>query len=110
MRIQLYKALSGRSPVEDFIRGLSIKDQGRFSDVFDGIRKYGFDCPRVKFRHLAGKLWEIKFKGEGGGFRIAYFLVEKDRMVWLHVFRKTTQRTPRNDLELAEKRMAEVLS
>ena len=110
MKIQLYKTPSGRSPVEDFIKGLSNKDQGRFSEVFDGVLKHGFDCPRVKFRHLTGKLWEIKFKGEGGGYRIAYFLVEKDWMVWLHAFKKTTQKTPKNDLDLAEKRMSEVLS
>ena len=30
-------------------------------------------------------------------------------MVWLHAFKKKTQKTPAGDLELAEKRMKEVL-
>jgi len=31
-------------------------------------------------------------------------------MIWLHAFKKTTQKTPKNDLRLAIKRMKEVLS
>ncbi len=110
MRVGYYKTLSGRSPVEDFIKSLSFKDQGRFYDVFDGVRNRGFGCPRVRFRQLSGKLWEIKFKGEGGQYRIAYVLADRDWMIWLHAFKKKTQKTPQDDLETAEKRMAEVLS
>ncbi len=45
----------------------------------------------------------------GGGFRIAYVIVEADIMVWLHAFKKKTQKTPTCNLEIAEKRMKEVL-
>ena len=110
MKVEYYKTLSGRSPVEDFIKSLSFKDQGRFYDVFDGTQKHGLECPRVRFRQLSGKLWEIKFKGEGGQYRIAYILVDKDWMIWLHAFKKKTMKTPKDDLETAEKRMREVLS
>ncbi len=85
-------------------------DQGRFRDVYDGIVEYGLECPRVQFRQLYGKLWEVKFSGEGGKYRIAYVVVGKDSMIWLHAFKKKTQRTPQNDLEVAEKRMLEVFS
>ena len=40
---------------------------------------------------------------------MAYVLVEADEMVVLHAFRKSTQKTPPRDLNLAEKRMKEVL-
>jgi phage-related protein len=36
-------------------------------------------------------------------------MIESDTMVWLHAFKKKTQKTPASDLELAEKRMREVL-
>jgi phage-related protein len=109
MKVGLYKTLSGRSPIEDFILGLPKEDQAKFFDVYRDIKKMGFGCPGVTFRHLSGKLWEIKFSSEGGGFRIAYVLIDRDEMFWLHVFRKTSQKTPRKDLELALKRMREVL-
>lgn len=61
------------------------------------------------FKPLRGKLWEIKFQSPDGGYRMAYVLVEQDEMVILHAFRKSTQKTPIKDLDLAEKRMKEVL-
>lgn len=110
MKVDVYKTTSGRSPVEDFIKSLSTDDQARFADVYDGIKKYGLECPRVEFKPLSGKLWEIKFTGKGGKYRIAYVVVVGDKMVWLHAFKKKTPKTPKNDLEIAEKRMKEVFS
>jgi phage-related protein len=109
MKIVFYQTDMGRSPVEDFIHDLPKQDQARFADVFKGVREYGLNCPRVTFKPLRGKLWEVKFKAKGGGYRIAYVLIEKETMVWLHAFRKTTQKTPKSDLAIAEKRMQEVL-
>ncbi|MDH4468537.1 MAG: type II toxin-antitoxin system RelE/ParE family toxin [Bacteriovoracaceae bacterium] len=84
-------------------------EQARFAEVFEGIEKYGFGCPRVQFRQLRGKLWEVKFNAISGGYRVAYVVIESDTMVWLHAFKKKTQKTPVSDLEVAEKRMKEVL-
>ncbi len=109
MRVDFYFSSSGRSPVQDFIKGLSKPDQGRFSEVYEGILQHGLECQRVEFRQLEWKLWEIKFTGVGGKYRIAYVMMDKDWMVWLHVFKKKTQETPRNDLGLAKKRMKEIL-
>lgn len=109
MRVAFYTTQSGRSPVEDFIDSLSKADQARFRDVFDGIQSSGLDGARVQFRQLRGKLWEIKFTAPSSGYRIAYVFVQKDVMVWLYAFKKTTQKTPVRDLDIAEKRMQEIL-
>ena len=109
MVVEFYETASGRSPVEDFIASLPKADRARFADVFEGVEKYGLDCPRAQFRQLRGKLWEIKFTSKGGGYRIAYVMLSGETMVWLHVFRKQTQKTPVGELEIAEKRMKEVL-
>ena len=95
--------------MEEFIRSLPKSDQARFADIYRGIKEYGLDCPRAVFKHLRGKLWEIKFTASGGGYRICYVTIEKASMVWLHAFKKTTQKTPLRDLEVAEQRMKEVL-
>ena len=109
MRVAFYTSSAGRSPVEDFIRSLSKGDQARFRDVFDGIQNFGLDCPRAQFRQLRGKLWEVKFQAQSGGYRIAYVVVQKEVMVWLHAFKKSTQKTPIRDLEIAENRLKEVI-
>jgi phage-related protein len=108
MEVFFYISPSGRSPIEEFIGSLPKHDQARFRDVFVGICEYGLDCPRVQFRQLRGKLWEIKFRSSVTAFRIAYVVVEKHKMIWLHVFKKSSQRTRSLDLNLAEKRMREV--
>jgi phage-related protein len=95
--------------VEEFIRGLSKQDQARFVELFEGIEEFGLAYPRAGFRQLDGKLWEIKFVAPGGGYRIAYVLLKQDSMVWLHVFKKKSQKTSRADLQKALKRAGEVL-
>lgn len=109
MRVLFYTSPGGRSPVEEFIESLPKADQARFADVYQGIQEFGLDCPRIKLRQLHGKLWEVKFSAKGGGYRIGYVMITRDSMVWLHAFKKTTQRTPVADLSLAESRMKEIL-
>ena len=95
--------------MQKFIESLPKSDQARFAEVYEGILQYGFDCPRVTFKVIEKKLWEIKFKAPGGGYRILYVTIDKENMIWLHVFKKTTQKTPRQDIKIAHKRMGKTL-
>jgi phage-related protein len=61
------------------------------------------------FKPIEGKLWEIKFSSPNTGYRIFYCLLERGAMVWLHAFSKKTQKTPAKEIEMARKRMKEVL-
>jgi phage-related protein len=110
MKVVFYQTLSGRRPVEDFILGLSKTDQVLFKSVRDGIENEGLQYPFANFKHLEGKVWEVKFKGLDGSYRIAYVLLSGSRMIWLHAFKKKTQRTSPLDLTLALKRMKEVFN
>ena len=110
MKVNFYELPSGRSPVEDFITDLPKADQARFAEVIVGLEEFGLAYGRVQFKPLRGKLWEVKFSSPGGGFRMAYVLVTGIDMVVLHAFRKSTQKTPLKDLDLAERRMKEVLN
>jgi phage-related protein len=107
--VEFYKTARGNSPVEEFILSLISEDRARFADVFEGIKKYGLQCPRVVFKPIEGKLWEIKFSSESGGYRVLYVLLQNSRMIWLHAFRKSSQKTLKKDLVLAKKRLKEVL-
>jgi phage-related protein len=109
MKVAFYKLSSGRNPVTSFIDGLSKEDQAKFVRVIEGIETQGFQCPGVKFKRLIGKLWEIKFGGEGGSYRVAYVVIEGPLMLWIHAFKKTSQKTPQKELDIALKRMKEIL-
>ncbi len=110
MKVDFYQTPSGRKPVEEFISGLSKDDKVLFSDVWKGIEREGLKFPYVIFKPIEGKLWEIKFRGLDGSYRIAYVLVSGPKMFWLHAFKKKTQKISRLDFELAWKRMKEVLA
>ena len=110
MRIEEYLTSSGRKPVIEFIKSLPQSDQERFIEIMDGIKQDGMGFSKVQFRQLAGKLWEIKYTAPGGGYRIAYVLIDHDHMVLLHAFKKMSKKSPPRDLALALKRMKEVLN
>ena len=110
MKIYFYQTKSGNSPIKQFIDKLPNEDQARFLEVIDEIENHGLSAIRVIFKPIESKLWEIKFHSTRTGFRIFYVLVEKDLMVWLHAFSKKTQKTRRNDIEIARRRLKEVLS
>jgi phage-related protein len=95
--------------VDDFIRGLTEADQAKFYEVWEGIEANGLEFEGVEFKHLKGKLWEIKFRAPGGGYRVAYAVVNADEMAWLHAFKKTSQKTRHMDLSVAIKRMKDIL-
>lgn len=53
-------------------------------------------------------LWEMRMKSQSGIVRAVYISVKKQRIVVLHVFIKKTEKTPRNALTKAIKRLTEV--
>ncbi|OYZ11956.1 MAG: hypothetical protein B7Y39_19075 [Bdellovibrio sp. 28-41-41] len=109
MRIYFYETPGGNSPIKKFIDDLPKADQARFLEVIDEIELNGLSASRIIFKPLEGKLWEIKFNSPTSGYRALYVMIEKDLMVWLHAFNKKTQKTPKQDLDLARKRLKEVL-
>lgn len=109
MKIVFYKQVKGRSPVNDFIKKLQAKDRLRILACLKNVEELGFDCPRVQFRQIRGKLWEIKIKAAQAGYRIFYVTVTQKLMVLLHVYKKQSQKAPKKEIEIAEKRMLEVL-
>ena len=70
----------------------------------------GFDTPRVEFRHIEGKLWEIKIKAVSGGYRVFYVVIKKSTLVLLHAYKKQSQKAPEREIKTAMKRLKEVLA
>lgn len=52
---------------------------------------------------------ELRFKDRSGIYRVIYFLAGKGMIHLLHAFSKKTQQTPAQNIELARKRLREVL-
>jgi len=104
--VTFYTTISGRSPVVDYIKDLSVQERARLLEALSQIEQSGFDSVRVQFRQIEGKLWEIKVSAH----RIFYVLVEREEMVVLHAYKKQSQKLPLKEKTVAVKRMKEVLS
>lgn len=52
---------------------------------------------------------ELRFKDRSGIYRVIYFLAGRGAIHLLHAFSKKTQQTPPQNIELAKKRLKEIL-
>jgi phage-related protein len=69
-----------------------------------GLEKVGH--PHVD--HIEGAIWEIRMKGADRIARALYVTAKGKRVVVVRVFVKKTQKTPRQEIELALKRAKDV--
>ncbi len=109
MKVRFYQKDNGKQPVAEFLQELPTDDRARIVACLQNVEKLGFDSPRVIFRQIRGQLWEIKIKTHRSGYRLFYVCVKGSRIVLLHAYKKQSQKAPRKEIEVAEKRMLEVL-
>ena len=109
MKVAFYKKQSGKEPVKDELLNLPADERASAFERLSGVQQYGFDYARVTFKPIKGKLWEIKYKYKNQ-HRFLYCMRNADIMVLLHYVKKKTQKLEKQDKELAEKRMMEVLN
>ncbi len=102
-------AASGRSYFEKFLNDLQKQGKAIVLAVFKDIQDYGLDARGCGFRQIDGKLWEIKIKAPTGGYRFFYILINADHLHVLHSYKKQGQKAPVKELEVARKRLKEVL-
>ena len=109
MKVVFFKQrANNKAPAYEFIKKLHAKDRLRIFGCLQSLAELGFDSPRVQFRQIRGKLWEIKIKTSEFGFRAFYVVLKSRLIVILHAFKKKSQKTPYREIAIAEKRMREV--
>lgn len=100
----LYYNQSVENDVEDFPPGI----KKRYFNLTDRMIEHGPNLGEPHTKALGSGLFEIRAKsGEGIG-RAFYCTIIDKKIVVLHAFIKKSQKTPKNDLDIARKRMKEV--
>jgi phage-related protein len=105
MRLRYYTTARGVRPVADYIEGLSRGDQAVITAALIEISGRGFAARGVTFRQIEGKLWEVRI----GPHRVFYILLHAEDMLLLHAYRKQSQKAPARHVEIAQRRMQEIL-
>lgn len=100
--VRFYREDSGNEPVRDWLRKLSDKDK---KIIGRDIRIIQIDWPveGLLVKPLGSGLWEIRSKLDNRIARILFVFSERE-IVLLHGFIKKTQKTPKQEIELARKR------
>ena len=95
--------------VDDEIGSLPVDMRARLVRIGNIIEAVGFQgLPADTVKHLEDKLWELRIRGRDGISRALYVTTIERRVVIVRVFVKKTQKTPRQELELARKRAKDV--
>lgn len=100
-----YTTEQGDSPVEAFLQSLDLKTQARFDWSIEQLRRLNTNAREPLVKHIDGKLWELHRASSDNIYRVMYFFFTGRRIVFLHGFQKKTPKTPRREIEIAEKRM-----
>ena len=106
-KVGFYEDRRERSPVIEFLKGLSKSDQAQVRNVIRLLERHGPDPHMYPHaQKVRGKLWELR----AGPHRLFYFLPSAEEgFVILHGYRKKGQKTPQREIETAERRMGEYL-
>ncbi len=83
--------------------------RARFERIVELIQSYGLEKVHEPYvKHVEGRLWEMRMKGQDGIARALYVTATGYRVVVVRVFTKKTQKTPRQEIERALARAQEV--
>lgn len=100
--VRFYREESGNEPVRNWLRKLSIKDKKNIGrDIL--IVQHDWPIEGTLVKSLGSGLWEVRSRLDNRISRIL-FVFSDSSIILLHGFIKKTQKTPKQEIELAKKR------
>ena len=108
--VVFYVEASGHEPVREFLVGLDLRTQARFDWSIEQLRLRNVRAREPLVRHLEGDIWELRRESDGNIYRLLYSFLSGRRILFLHGFQKKTQKTPRQEIDLAQQRLARFLT
>ncbi|WP_264774438.1 type II toxin-antitoxin system RelE/ParE family toxin [Deinococcus aetherius] len=106
LEVRFFRTTVGNEPVREWLKSLTREDRKSIGEDIK-TAQFGWPIGMPLIRKLEKGLWEVRTTLEDGIARII-FTVVGNRMILLHGFVKKSQKTPKNDLETARKRLGQV--
>ena len=107
LAVIFYRTSSGREPVRDWLKSLPVEERKIIGEDIKTVQ-FGFPLGMPLVRKLKSGLWEVRSMLPNRIARTLFTLYEGD-IVLLHGFIKKSQKTPGEDLDLALKRMTNLM-
>ena len=103
--IVFYVDHRGKCPPREFIEELPVMEQAKIRNVLRLLQEFGSNLSMPHAKQIKGKLWELR----PGGVRLFYFAYIEQQFVILHGYRKQSQKAPDREIEIAIRRMQELM-
>lgn len=104
--VRFFRTSAGNEPVRDWLKALEREDRRAIGEDIK-TAQFGWPIGMPLIRKLEKGLWEVRTTLEDGIARVM-FTVQDTRMILLHGFIKKSQKTPKNELDTARKRLKRV--
>ena len=99
-----YEKENGEIPVEDFLNGLDVKMRAKIYGLLTVLQEKGNMLREPYSKHLDDGIFELRCKFGSDITRVLYFFYYGGNIVLTNGFVKKTQKTPREEIELAKAR------
>jgi phage-related protein len=99
-----YEKENGEIPVEDFLNGLDVKMRAKIYGLLTVLQEKGNMLREPYSKHLDDGIFELRCKLGSDITRVLYFFYYGGNIVLTNGFVKKTQKTPREEIELAKAR------
>lgn len=101
-RVKFYRdSRTGKSPVYDYIRCLNEKSRAKIYKYIDYLVDNNGYLDEPCSRHIQGKIRELRVDFANNRYRIFYFAFINRIIVFLHGYRKKTDKAPIRDINIA---------
>ena len=99
----------GEKPVERFLGELQPGPRAKMVRTLEFLRSQQIVSAKF-WKKLGGSdLWEVRVEYAGNIYRILAAFAKGNRVILLHGFQKKSQKTPRQDMEIAQQRQKRYL-
>jgi phage-related protein len=105
--VVFYRTSGGAEPVLDWLRNLPPDDRRVIGTDLATVQ-FGWPIGMPLCRPFGQGLWEVRSALSSRRIARLLFFAEEGRIGVVHGFIKKTQKTPRDDLDLARRRMKEM--
>ena len=109
-QVIFYKTQSGKTPVADFLDSLNAKQAKKVTWVLHLIEN-SKRVPIEYFKKLSGTsgIWEVRVQSGSNIFRLLGFIDNGRFVVLTNGFQKKSQKTPKNEIQIAEQRKSDFI-
>lgn len=110
--IIFYKDYKGRSEIEEYLLELQNKKDknskiklNKIIAYINMLSEYGISIGEPYIKHIDNDIWEIRPLRD----RILFAYLKNNKFILLTTFMKSTQKTPKNEIERAKKNLKDFI-